>query len=66
VEISHCSNCGREFGPNLALVGWQPCICGGHRYVYCREDTGGCGEYSYRPPKSEETCQPVAFGYDSR
>jgi hypothetical protein len=40
---SPCPECGRLPGPNLVLVGWHPCGCGGHATTYCRTDTGGCG-----------------------
>lgn len=58
-----CPNCDREFGPYRVLVGWHPCLCGGHRTRYCREDTGGCGHESYDPPLDERTCRTVRQGF---
>jgi hypothetical protein len=59
-----CEYCGRIFGPNLVLIGWRPCRCGGHLYVYCRRDNGGCGKTTYDPPIGED-CRRVSFGYES-
>jgi hypothetical protein len=61
---SVCAHCGRYFGPNQVLIGFTPCRCGGHMYAYCREDAGGCGETTYDPPVSDETCRRVSFGYE--
>lgn len=52
-----CPRCSREPGPNLILLGWQPCYCGGHRTVRCREETGGCGVMTYYPPLGEGNCE---------
>lgn len=62
-RISHCEHCGRKFGPYLVLHGHQPCLCGGHRYAYCRGDTGGCGQYTYDPQMRPETCRDAPFGF---
>jgi hypothetical protein len=55
----------RTFGPNLVLIGWRPCRCGGHRYAYWRKHNGGCGKTTYDPPMQDDTCRPVSFGYES-
>jgi hypothetical protein len=46
------------------LIGLWPCRCGGHLYVYCRRDNGGCGKTTYDPPIGED-CRRVSFGYES-
>ena len=59
-----CAYCGRMFGKNLVLIGWQPCRCGGHTYAYCRKDKDGCGKTTYDPPMRDDTCRRVSFGYE--
>jgi hypothetical protein len=63
-SIDQCSHCGRTFGPNLVLIGWHPCRCGGHGYAYCRKSKGGCGQTTYDPPMQDGTCRRVSFGFE--
>ncbi|WP_139169836.1 hypothetical protein [Mycolicibacterium fluoranthenivorans] len=42
---THCPN-GHELGPGRTLVGWRPCMCGGHRTWTCRT----CDTTAHRPP----------------
>jgi hypothetical protein len=63
-NIEQCASSGRTLGQNLVLFGFQPCKCGGHMYAYCREDKGGCGETTYSPPVTDETCRRIGFGYE--
>lgn len=51
-----CPGCGRRPGPYLVLVGWEPCRCGGHRTVWCRDDNGGCGVTRYVPGRIDGRC----------
>lgn len=45
------------------MRGWDPCRCGGHRYVRCEHEDhdhsvpDGEDRYRYRPPKTE-ACSP--------
>lgn len=48
------------------MIGWHPCVCGGHSYAYCREDKDGCGRTTYDPPIVEGTCADPSFGYSER
>lgn len=61
-----CPSCGRKDGPGLVLIGWSPCRCGGHRYTECRADKGGCGHTRYDPPRQDETCPQISFGYQGQ
>jgi hypothetical protein len=62
---SACPECGRLPGPDLVLVGWHPCACGGHATTYCRADTGGCGHTRYEPELDPEGCSEPEFGFGS-
>ena len=63
VPRSACPECGRLPGPNLVLVGWHPCGCGGHATTYCRTDTGGCGHTRYEPELVPQRCTDPPFGF---
>jgi hypothetical protein len=60
---SACTECGRLPGPNLVLVGWHPCTCGGHATTHCRADNGGCGHTVYEPAIDPERCSDAPFGF---
>lgn len=60
---SACPECGRLPGPNLVLIGWHPCRCGGHTTTYCRPDAGGCGYEQFEPGQDPETCRDAPFGF---
>lgn len=60
---SACPKCGRLPGPNLVLVGWHPCACGGHATTYCRADAGGCGHTRYQPAIHPDRCSDPGFGF---
>ena len=53
--------CGKPYQPRHALHGWRPCLCGGHRTIHCRADTGGCGETRH-PPELTDDCRDVRLG----
>jgi hypothetical protein len=61
--LSACPECGRLPGPNLVLLGWHPCGCGGHATTYCRIDTGGCGHTRYEPELDPGRCSDPGFGF---
>lgn len=59
-----CPGCGRAPGPYLVLVGWRPCLCGGHRTTYCRADNGGCGTTRFDPEiDPDRGCAEPGFGF---
>lgn len=61
-EIPPCPTCGAGVRPGKVLLGWRPCRCGGHRYVYCRADREGCGETQYLPPMDPDRCTEIRIG----
>lgn len=58
-----CPRCGREPGPYRVLMGWHPCLCGGHNTRTCRDDNGGCGYEVYVPPLVEGRCRAPRQGF---
>lgn len=60
-----CRGCGRWPKPYRFLIGWHPCLCGGHQTRFCRADTGGCGHTHYDPPINPDRCIEPGFGFSA-
>ena len=52
VAPTHC-RIGHQHGPDLVLVGYQPCLHTPHRWYFCRQpghDTDDASRWQYDPP----------------
>ena len=63
IQRDPCPRCGRPPAPHMVLMGWHPCLCGGHQTRYCRDDNGGCGHELFVPPLVQGRCRPPTQGF---